>query len=258
MCAVAVTLLTSFAGAAERFTHDFGRDPWHERILQRVGWNAGEAITETPQGLVVTLPVDKPGKAEAGVGTKFKVGGDFEITVSYELLDLSQPEKGYGTGVRLRLVKAEGLYRRADLSRSIKTSGLHRFTSAVWTKVKEQWNPIVEHYSAEHDSGRLRLSRRGSILIYAVADGDTGEFREVRQAEFGPEVLTAIEFLGDTGESTMPMSVRLTNLSIVADELPFGLPAPQRKSIWSVWILSSVMGVAAVTASGIWYWRAHR
>lgn len=253
---VVLTAGVSTASYGDQFTHDFRKDGWNERILKRVGWNANEALTESPQGLTIKLPIDKPGKAEAGVGTKFKVGGDFEITLTYQILSAMKPEKGYGSG--LRLLKEEGKYRRADLSRSIKTSGDERYTSAVWTKIDDKWNPIVEHHPAEQKYGRLRIVRKGSTLTYLVADGGAEEFQEVRQAEFGPEVLTAIEILGDTGDSAQPLTVRFTNFSITADELPFGMPAPKRKAIWSVWIICGVVGVLLIAGTGFWYWRTQQ
>lgn len=246
------------ARAVDRFTQDFGRDPINERILRYVGASTEQAITRTERGLLVKLPVEKSGQSQAGVATKFIVEGDFEITAGYELQNIAQPEKGYGAGVMLRLFTAGGTHQRVNLSRFKRSSGEDTFGANVWKEAKGELRPNSEQFPAQGERGQLRVVRTSSTLIYLVAEGD-GEFRELRRIEdFGREPLKAVEFLADTGGSEQPLSVRLTHLTIVADELPFGTPARRRSTIWSVWTAFGVLGVAILAVAGGWYWRQRR
>lgn len=244
---------------AEHFTQRFDAEPINSRVLNYIGRNARDAITRTDGGLVVKLPVDKPdSELQAGVATKFKVDGDFEITLGYHLDKVEQPEKGYGAGVILRLSKSAGPRRRVNLSHFMHRTEGNVFVTNVWTDVKGKERRDYQNFSTEADHGQLRIVRKGPTVTYLVAEGDSDEFRELRQVEFGPEPLTAVDLLGGTGNSNKPITVRLTNLSIRADGLPFGLPPQRQRFFWHTWGALALLGVVVLIGSAVWFWRRRR
>jgi hypothetical protein len=251
--------LATHSSPAGDYIRDFARKGIDKQVMKLSGSCAAEAITEDSLGILVRIPLKESGHASAGVISKFKVGGDFEITAAYELIEVNRPKNGYGAGVGLRIVKSSGDARRATLARFQHPKSGSGYTTDVAVMENEKLKHESTSVPTETRKGRLRLVRRGPALQFLVAEGENDSFREVRQAEFGSEELSSVELYGDTGGAQLPVSVRLISLAVTADDLPLGAPQKQERAIWSIWSIFGAAGVLLLVASGVYYfWRARK
>lgn len=260
LCSYGVVLLLVFAptcDAADDLTYDFAVDAPNRHVFRYIGGRPDELGTKTEQGLLLTLRDAPSGPSQKGLATKFKVAGDFVITVEYRLEDVKTPLSGYGAGVMLTLFNSAEPHVRANLSHSKKRSGESMLSMAVWTKTGKHVKPEVERFISEHNTGRLRVARKGTVLSFFAADGDTDTFRELGQREFGSEPVRAIELVGDTGGDEQKMEVILTRMTIEADEMFYGMASGRRSTVWGLWGLSTAMGLCIVIGSFavLWYRR---
>jgi hypothetical protein len=219
-----------------------------KHLLRLVGPNAADAIASAKDGLMIRLPTAKPGRPQVGVESRFRICGDFKDTGSYALVSEGGPSDGYGAGVMLRIVKDSGPPSlKATLSRFDHPREKQAFiTNLFEDRGKDGTKHRVKYYPAEARSGRLRLVRAGSTLRYMVSEGVSKDFREPRREGFGGEGSRAVALLGDTGGSRGPLTVRLTGFGVKGDELRFGIPLRQERSIWTIW---SIVGLAGVVVS---------
>lgn len=247
--------------AQDEFVLDFTSDSINERFMQYIGPHARDAIKQTNRGLIIKLPTGKKGRPQVGLRPKFAIPGDFEITVEYELVDVDPPKKGYGAGVMLRafkdMEKGEEGVRRVNLARFNRPQG-EVISTNYWKLEDGKLSPNAERFDAGASRGRLRLKRTGSFLHYLAAMGDSKEFLELRAIEFGTEPLKWVGILGDTGGSEEPITVRITKLTIRADDLPISPSASQGSSIWNIWFLVGAVGVLIVIGAGVQSWRQRR
>ncbi len=92
------------------------------------GPDAADCVNFKPDGIRITLPATFPRQRPGtGVITDFGVRGDFEITVSYEILQEPSPRPDGGNPTELRLVAVPneyprpGMWHRADQNRALLT-----------------------------------------------------------------------------------------------------------------------------------------
>jgi serine/threonine protein kinase len=255
------------------------------------GPDASECVRFEPTGLHITLPADFPRqRAGTGVVTDFGVKGDFEITVSFEVLSGAQPgASGNPTELRLVVVPNEaprpGMWQRADQNRAILSRqapgrnqvGAFLADSTRWNNQdipKDPWgnetfNSIELHTyrqsSAALGTGRLRLVRSGTTLCFFTGDGPGEDFTLLQTQEFGKEDLKNVRILGSTGGLGAGLDVLVTDVSIRAEGL--GKPAaaapppapPSRMPPWLVAVLAlSGLSVAVAVALGAWLYARPR
>lgn len=252
LLAAVALMLPPPARSAEQFTQRFGSGSINPRLLKLIG--PPTAFKQIQSGLMVTLPAEG---TQAGAETMFSVGGDFEITAAYELIDLPQPEVGYGPGVILRLSKVDS-DDFAALGRRRQRDGSDVFNANNSKSVRGQRKHDQKFYEAERTGGELRIVRHGPTLTFLVKDGDAEGFRELRQVPFGTAPLKSVKFLADTGGSQKKMTARLTSLSIRAEALPYGIPTSPARFAWTTWRILGAAGVLVLIGSCVWFWRSKR
>src|SRR5439155_25470776 len=117
------------------------------------------------------------------LATNFRVCGDFEITVSYEILKADRPSTGYGVGVSLYAAINPDTNDAVSLARRIHTDGTIKFVSDRITpgdpKPAHKWSALP----SVSPSGKLRLQRVGSKVRCLVAEGDNPEFALVDEGD---------------------------------------------------------------------------
>jgi hypothetical protein len=249
-------LLCSSHVEAEEFTYDFATAEWEPLVFRAIGTKATPPGKQTEGGMLLMAPDEKSKKTQVGYATRFAVKGDFEITVGYKLRQIARPEKGYGTGLMVKLFKTDN--ERANFSRSMKADGEQKLSTAMWVKKKDAWTPLVERVPSEESSGELKLVRKNATLTFLVKEGDALEFKELRQVRFGPEPLKRIEIMADTGGDQQPVKVLLTKLTMNAKEmLHSAAPLPEVKTFWTVWTISGIAVAILVVLLGtiLWYQR---
>lgn len=244
VCLILVASIST-GWASEHVVQRFGKEPLNLRFLRRVGLNAAESIAQTPEGLKITIPFTE-GKW-AGFETQFSLIGDFKTTLKYHLVDVEPPNEGHGAGVVLRIFSRPGTQGSAALAvRKKKDAAIAFGTASVRAQNNKQ---DLKSYPAQTDHGRLRLSRSGSQLTIEVAEGDSEEFRQLQQVEFGNEPIRTVQVVADTGGSTQKMSVCLGEFSANADQIAFAIPPVNRTYSWGIWIASAVASVLVIAMS---------
>ena len=258
MVTVSCLLLAgAFGNLAQQVEFGFQQDLSQHPALRLSGPNARQAARADGQGLRINLAADRSELAGVGVDSRFRVAGDFEITLDYDILAVDKVAPIEGAGVALLLRFETSGMGRASITRLRKGEqevfGASRITPGADGRARYQ----TENVPATSPRGSLRLVRTGATLKYLVADG-TGDFREIHTAEVGTEDVTELRAQGRTGGRPGHADVRLTRLSVRADELP-DRPTIRATSRgrWSgrVWSLAAMLLLAVGGGTGFYFWK---
>ena len=143
------------------------------------------------------------------MSTGIHIQGDFEITVSYEILEeIESSEPGAKpTALQLIVNQDEPPNTRAVLARRAHAKGGTPFST--WSNSL----PFKLH-PAEAKSGRLRLVRIGGKLSYSVSEKGDAKFTELYEAPFNEEAVADVKLAGTTGGADATLDVRFTDLRI--------------------------------------------
>lgn len=170
-----------------------------------------------PAGVRIDLPAGEP--MSAGIISQFRVKGDFEITLRFEMLKTPRPEDAGKSGTRFSLNVT--LDTPADPAKS-EAAALSRTARGLmtWARRAEAPVPLSNGFPMAETTGRLRLVRSGGELFYLVAGGDDEPFRLLTSYRFGAEDVKHLTLTSTTGGDKAMLDVRVTDFRIRADELP--------------------------------------
>lgn len=195
---------------------------------EAIGPGADQNVRFEADGLRITLPSGWGGdRPSTGLRSRFGVKGDFEITLTFEIL--KEPEKAdaggiAGTRLNLGIIKDVPKGDVSTLGRAALTNG-PRFVA--WSNLgkdvagkKDQ--PISRPTTAT--TGRLRLVRSGADLYYGSSEGFDGDFSYFKKFPFGAEDLLQVRIIGATGSEKSSLDARVTDFRIRADSIP-NMPA---------------------------------
>ena len=256
--AVVWWLVAGGAGALpEQFEFGFQQDVADHPALRLSGPNARQVARNDGRGLRIQLAADRSELAGVGVDTRFRVAGDFEITLEYEILALPKESPPQGTGLAL-LVKFETpATGGASLTRLRKGTadvfGANRIMPGEGGKDRFQ----TENVPASAQRGKLRLARSGPMLKYLVAEG-TGEFREIHSADVGTEAITELRAQVRTGQQPASADVRLVRWSIHADSLPDRptiRPIARQSWKWLILTVAVLLVLGLGGGTGYYFWK---
>jgi RNA polymerase sigma factor (sigma-70 family) len=196
-----------------------------------------------PEGLRITLPTGFKGpralyqhvRPVAGLSIGLLAKGDFEITTSYEFLDITKPAPGSETTrFTLDALLAMQGSRQAigTVSRRLAAKAGHQYFT--WWRI---WHPVSGLEFAQQPGmpappnkrGRLRMARTGETLQYYVAVED-GPFELIDSAPLFPtDDLVDVRLVASTGDETAALDVRITELTIRAASIEHIRTAPIAK-----------------------------
>jgi hypothetical protein len=262
MTSFVLTVLAASVGAEplpELLRQDFRGGKITEPVLKRVGQTPERYMKGEALGLRITLP-GKQALAPVGVSSRLAVHGDFEITLTYQILKADKPSTGYGAGVSLWVSSTEAGDATATLARFVRPKeGDVYSTDHASNGPDGKRKHRDRRFPSESSTGRLRLVRSGPTLLYLVANGNDSDFRELRKEEFGSEPLKAVRVAAETGGAPVAVDVRLIDLEIRAKELSASPPPAHtaRRSDWWVWCAALAAG-AVLALGGLFYRRRSR
>jgi RNA polymerase sigma factor (sigma-70 family) len=201
------------------------RQSFKGRVASWPGWQlygngAEERVHFEPEGLRISLPLgDEVDYQGTGVTTPLLAGGDFEITVNFEILREPVP-KDAGPETRVALVVfldgPRTIGRNSGLvSRRVSPQGPQFRAWQAWKGEKTNSRPS----DTQALTGRLRLKRTGSLLSSSAAEGFDGEFTLLGQLPFGKEDVREIRLMASPGGPKASFEVRVTDLEIRAESL---------------------------------------
>jgi RNA polymerase sigma factor (sigma-70 family) len=246
------------------------------------GPEASDCIRFEADGLRFTLPTNYPRQRPGtGVITDFGIKGDFEVTVSFEILPRPKANApGAATELRLVMVPEEpgvpavwhkANQNRAGLVREIagaNQAGQFLANATTWTEdiPRDKWGnenfSKVEQHSNQRSpaaatTGRLRLVRSGTKLYFLASDGNSDDFELLQKTEFGGKDLKNVRLLASTSGPAANLDVRITHLRIRADAFPKTAAAvpptptidPPKRHWWIIALAAT--GCAAAAVAGL-------
>jgi hypothetical protein len=212
-------------------------------------------------GLRITITPENAAVGSRGVGTRFNVSGDFEITLGYRILKIPEPETGYGVGAAISLRDVNGEW--ASLQRVCQPKKGHVIVAHRGVpepveikegepRPKPKYRSTVEIRPSQANQGELRLKRTGTKLTYLIKDHDNPEFTPVRDVEFSDRELTQIRFDGQTtgGKEGDLLLTEITIDTPATGDLVSRVPQP-RSTHW-IWIGSACAVAIAALGVGVW------
>ena len=191
------------------FRHDFRGGKLDTQAIELQG--PADRVKLDAEGLRITLPGTSPAKVSAS--TRFGAQGDFEITVSFEIVKLEKPpnDARHGLTMSVALDSQVGPY----IGRKCNADGTAAYIAGLTKGEKSDW--VLLH--TEASAGKMRVVRTGSTLRYFIADGESDEFRNIREADVGTADVRAVQLVLNNEESAVDAEVVLKTLTVRADKL---------------------------------------
>lgn len=270
--AVLAGILASVAEAADppqEVNFQFRNGLENQHLLKLFGPNPNQAAKSDAGGLRINLPAERPKLSPVGVESRFGLRGDFEVTLTYELLAASPPPPPIGAGVTLLLRFDRPSAVTVNLTRMRKAaSGKGKPDTdtfgAILTTSGPDGKPRYDVVTSPAASGRgqLRMTRSGETLRFLVSDGPGKAFQEIRTLPVGKDDVKVLRAQCGTGEKPGSVDARLVALDVRADQLPTradqvpnqAAPSTGGGSRSSIWVrLGMGVGVLlAGAASCLW------
>jgi hypothetical protein len=230
------------------------------------GYNPPKSIILETDGLRFLLPGGKAEKdqpAQTGVYSYFRLAGDCEVILTYQLLpNMELPTKGYGSGVGLALDVDGGVGKkwRADIQRVNRVGGKSGYAmhSDDVAKQKAGIKPPPDPYTpTSAEWGRMGL-RRIKKEIYFLAGEQNDELKEIEHLPFTDETIQVVRLFADPGGSPTWVDARVLRVEIRAEEITGGV-AERDVPISPLWWLLLVIPVAGMgTGLTLMFWRFRR
>jgi hypothetical protein len=206
-------------------------------------------------GVRIYLPAIAQSIGQTGLYSYFSLAGDFEVSVNYELLNISPPKGGYGATCGIT-VDTQGPGGSIGITRG-ETVG--KPSGYVVTRGQPESGGETKYESTYHPSaakaGRMVLRREKADVVCLAADTPQGELKELCRVPFSPATVRQVRMFADNGGSHTTVDVRLTNLEVRAREIAGGLPKyqPPRPWGWWWWAGGGLIALAAAALVTIWF-----
>ena len=141
------------------FRQDFLNRNIDEQFLRYVPADAPRQCRVEAEGLHISLPGAKAKRARTGFQTRFNLHGDFDVILSYELLQANRPAMGPAIGLRLTVTTNTPTKDLLILSRISNMQGNGYHCAKTTTDVEGKQQVSLEAFATEVRSGKLRLVR---------------------------------------------------------------------------------------------------
>ncbi len=252
-------------GPAMEYYHSFKTNPEMAPSMELWGPDPERYVKFEPAGLRINLPPHyRGGITGPGVVTRLPMTGDFEITMSYEILkeprpletaepappgvDAARMVNYLSSRLSLGVVLDRPELIMATLSRRIASKGgiqYHTWSSVHRTEESSNHQVREQAFPTTATSGQLRLVRNGSIISYWVSDGPGKKpFTFLQQYPFAADDVKEVRIVGATDGPTAGLDVRVIDLSIHG-----WLPAKPKNDWWRVGL---VIALVLTLTLGAW------
>ena len=160
------TATADFALVSPQFLDTFD-DNSLDTAIWTVNQEGGARIAETNQQLEVTIPPESTGELiSAGVLSRGKIRGDFDIRIGYRVIEWP-PHNGVRIGIHFGEPGIEQrILERVSYSENNDGNGQESYTTFYYGGDQQIYTPTTD------TSGTLRLVRQGSTVTAYYADAD--------------------------------------------------------------------------------------
>jgi hypothetical protein len=234
-CLLLFATLLPAQSTPETHHYDFRDNKPLPADLSLFGPDAEAVVKPTQEGLRIALPTAGRKSTGWGVALQYGLAGDFELTATYELLQLEQPTRGVGAGVALNALPTAFSTKFTKVGRFVHSDGLNLFKA----ELSDKNNPRINEFNgvpASTHGGQLRLMRIGSRMHYQVADAPGAGFHEFAAWEYGTEDLAMIRFIANNNGSPTAVDALLLDLKVVGNPIP-QITLDPKEIVWPVLIV---------------------
>lgn len=209
---------------AQEFYHSFKSHSELPRQFVLFGPGADRCVKVEPAGLRITLPAEFGGQRRGtGIQSEFGVHGDFEVTMSFEILQDPDPSESVGpTRFGLALALPLPAQNMATFGRVVPPKKEPRFTTwmilanEVAGKPLERFDPFISNQK----KGALRMVRKGTMLAYYLAEDSAEEFQLLKEYVFVKDDLIDIRLSGINGSPKAALDARIFDVRVRAESMP--------------------------------------
>jgi len=259
---------------ADSYSWDFRNGHFDNLSLVPIGAGAVNLLRPTTDGLEITTPAGYEVKS-VGFSPRFKISGDFEITVSFTILNRTRPMSGFGSGPSLYLSMGSTKDAATSLGRQLRTDGRDVYGVFAARVENGQRIPTAKLFdvpsAASSRTGRLRLKRMKHEITYSVADDQFSTPRPVATLPVSDADVTMARVGLSQSDKQSSAVILLHHIRIDADELPH-LPSEQSRTEQLYrpryqlpptpksyrWLWQSVAGLLMSVGLAWWLWKRRR
>ena len=191
-----------------------------------------KTVQATPGGLIVRRTSSK-GYEGTMVADTLNVGGDFEVTVGFDQMDL-QSQLGKVASVLFEVVADSADQDLAGMQATRdRKGGVNVQCVRIISTDGNIRRSYFSHEPAEGKGGRLSIYRRGNMIFYAAADNDSDRFRLIGKETFTTADLKfqGIRFGVQAEGPEAFASTRFTSLTVRAERIKVAAPTAPKPNI---------------------------
>jgi serine protease Do len=216
----------SEAGQAARalkaeFRQDFRSHHYDPEIL--LPWGYQGELFQSTKGLDISFRAGQEQSwQDTGLIPLFGLRGDFEVMVSFEILNAERPKRGDGVGLVLFIGNAPEprATNAVSLAHLLLSDGNTVFMADRQRRVQGKWTHERKSVPVNGKAGKLRIERQGGRVRFSVGERDRSEFATLTEVDFGKSDLLGFHILGGTGGSPTALDLRLLEFTVRAESLP--------------------------------------
>lgn len=186
---------------------------------------------------------------QLGLYTYFAMAGDFEVSVSYEIVSLPTPQSGFGSEIGVA-VDAETAKLSIALTRALKTDGGSGL-KVTRSKPTSGGEPVFKEAAFQPTKakrGSLILKREKAELVCLASEKADEEPAEVGRFPFTDTTVRKIRLFADPGGAPNAIDARLFDFKARAEEITGATPERELAGGYGWWLT-----VGALLAVGVGY-----
>ena len=180
--------------------------------------------SSSENGLAVRFTPGEQKPTAVFVGPKFGLRGDFDIVADFAGLNITAPAEHWGAGIELNVDFHDDYNSRIQYERRHTKEGNQNLGGAYFSKHCDGAGLYrKETYNLAPADGRLRVSRRGGWLYYALAGPGSDEFQILSEEWVGTHDVRSCSIRAVSSDAVGGVEVDWKSLAVTAEEI---IPSP--------------------------------
>lgn len=259
---------------ADNYSWDFRNGHFDNLSLVPIGPGAVNLLQPTADGLRITAPAGYPVKS-VGFSPRFKISGDFAITVDFTVVNRTLPKSGYGSGPSIYMSMGSTKDAAASLGRQLRPDGRDIYGVFAARVEDGQRIPTAKLFDVPpakmSKTGRLKLVRTEHEIHYSIADTVTSPLRTLATLPVSDADVTLLRVGVLQSDAQSAAEIILHEIRIDAESLP-QLPSEQSRTAQLYrpryqsppapksyrWLYQSLAALLVLSTVFIWWWKRRR